>query len=300
MASSEFGTVAAVAGDQRRVARLRVRQRQCPSAQTADPGPPVSSWRWACSTASCVPCSGRSGGRWCVSPMTHRGERIPIAGCSAARPLCPRFQRHRLRHERPRSPQYLPGPCAGALCPAASRSAAGPLTPAPRTRCANSSGCNCLWPLRRRTGGGAARHGPAHAPPQARNRAAHFLGDRRSGAHGNRHSHAAEPRRTRVDCRHDRLCQPQRLSRWFHSRFASVRRRRLDSLAQGARPECRQPRSGQRPFHPATAPSILKHNPSSWNQLDGLYLLQHTSPVRANPPRWNRSRFHLSGFRSRR
>ena len=44
----------------------------------------------------------------------------------------------------------------------------------------------------------------------------------------------------------------------------------------------------------------LEHNPSSWNQLDGLCLLQQASPVRANPIRWNRARFHLIGFRSKR
>jgi hypothetical protein len=42
----------------------------------------------------------------------------------------------------------------------------------------------------------------------------------------------------------------------------------------------------------------LEHNPSSWNQLDGLCPVKQASPVRANPIGWNRSRFQPIGFRS--
>src|SRR5262249_16194180 len=46
------------------------------------------------------------------------------------------------------------------------------------------------------------------------------------------------------------------------------------------------------------ADASLEHNPSSWNQLDGLCPVKQTSPVRANPIRGNRPRFPLIGFRS--
>ncbi|HEY2231118.1 MAG TPA: hypothetical protein VGI22_25955, partial [Xanthobacteraceae bacterium] len=32
----------------------------------------------------------------------------------------------------------------------------------------------------------------------------------------------------------------------------------------------------------------LKHNPSGWNQPDGLCPVKPASPVRANPIKWNR------------